>query len=147
LRSVPEDKSGTYVQIFRTGKIEAVTSRLVRDNVIIIRRFEERLMKATQNYLTLLKELGVTAPLMLHITLLGVRGVTLKTDVHAADAKAEISPIEGDDLLLPGLLIQSFDERPEEILHSSFDIVWNAGGFERSLNYDEDGNYSPQGEG
>ena len=124
-----------------------MSSRLVRDNVIIIRRFEERLIKATQNYLTLLKNLGVTAPLMLHITLLGVRGVTLKTDVHAADAKAEISPIEGDDLLLPGLLIQSFDERPEEILHSSFDIVWNAGGFERSLNYAEDGNYSPQAEG
>jgi hypothetical protein len=34
LRSVPEDKSGTYVQIFRTGKIEAVSSRLIGDNVI-----------------------------------------------------------------------------------------------------------------
>jgi len=103
-------------------------------------------MDVTELRHAVLKELGVTAPLMLHITLLGVRGVTLKTDVHAADARAEISPIEVDDLLLPGLLIQGFDEQPEEILHSSFDIVWNAGGFERSLNYDEEGNYSPQGE-
>jgi hypothetical protein len=131
-----------YVQIFRSGKIEAVTPDLVKDGVIRIKWFEERLIKTTQTYLTLLKDLDVTAPLMLNLTLLGVKGHKLKSSEHVVDVRAERSAIDRDDLLIPGQLIQSFEEKPERVLHSSFDAVWNAAGFDKSLNYDENENWT-----
>jgi Putative DNA-binding domain len=131
-----------YFQVFRTGKIESVSPNLIRDNIIVIKRFEERLIKATRTYLTILKELGAATPLMLNLSLLGVKDYKLKTEVYAATARADQSPIDRDDLLLPGQLIQSFEEQPEKILHSSFNAVWNAAGFDESLNYDENENWT-----
>ncbi|MDT4896407.1 MAG: hypothetical protein QOH25_1484 [Acidobacteriota bacterium] len=131
-----------YLQIFRTGKVEAVSPDLISDSYILIKWFEERLIKATDTYLTLLKDLRVAAPLLLHLSLLGVKGCKLKTEAFEIRAKAEKSPIDRDDLLLPGQLIQSFEEQPEKILHSSFNAVWNAAGFGGSLNYDENENWT-----
>jgi len=132
---------GTYLQIFRSGKIEAVSSELIKDKALWIKRFEQRLIKTTQTYLDLLRNLGADAPIMLHLSLIGVNEFKLRSEVHAADVNAERSPIERDQLILPGELIQDFDEKPEKILHRSFDIVWNAAGFEKSLNYDDDENW------
>lgn len=131
-----------YVQIFRTGKIEAVTPDLVKDGVILIKWFEERLIKTTQTYLTLLKDLGVAAPLMLNLTLLGVNGHKLKSSEYVVSVRAERAAIDRDDLLIPGQLIQSLEEKPERILHTSFNAVWNAAGFDESLNYDENENWT-----
>jgi hypothetical protein len=130
-----------YLQIFRTGKVEAVSPDLVKDGYILITWFEERLIKATQTYLTLLKDLGVAAPLMLNLSLLGVKDYKLRSANHIATIKADKSPIDRNDLLLPGQLIQSFDEQPEKILHPSFNAVWNATGFDESRNYDKNENW------
>lgn len=131
-----------YFQIFRTGKIESVSPNLISNSTIIIKRFEERLIKATRTYLSILKDSGAAAPLMLHLSLLGVKDYRLKTEVYAATARAEQSPIDRDELLLPGQLVQSFAEPPEKILHSSFNAVWQAAGFDESLNYDEHENWT-----
>jgi hypothetical protein len=126
-----------YLQIFRTGKVEAVSPDLIKDGYILIKWFEKRLIKATETYLSLLKDLRVAGPLLLNLSLLGVKGCKLKSEVFEVNARAEKSPIDRDDLLLPGQLIQSFEEQPEKILHSSFNAVWNAAGFGGSLNYGE----------
>ncbi len=54
------------------------------------------------------------------------------------------TPIEMDVLSLPEVLVDSYDVSAEKVLKPFFDFVWNACGFERSLNYDGSGNWRPK---
>jgi hypothetical protein len=130
-----------YLQIFRTGKLEAVSGDLIGESLIRQPKFEERIIAATDSYLKLLKALGVTAPLMLHLSLLGVKGYTVGEGTIIAGARPEWNNIEEDDLLLPGELIEGYEDSPTRMLRSSFDAVWNAAGAEGSPYYDEGDNW------
>lgn len=133
-----------YLQLFRTGKLEAVSGDLFNDGFIPEPSFEARLLEATYNYLALLKKLDVNAPLMLHLSLLRVKGYKIKSNSILAGATPDRTPIDEDDLLLPGEIIENFGEQPAQILRNSFDAIWNAAGMNRSPNYDENGNWSAQ---
>ena len=57
-----------------------------------------------------------------------------------------MGPNEGDRLtedmsILPEVVIQDRGEIPEQVLRPVFDRVWNAFGFARSFNYDEQNNW------
>jgi hypothetical protein len=130
-----------YLQIFRTGKLEAVSGDLVGEGRVRQPFFEERILAATHSYLKLLRSLGVTAPLLLHLSLLGVKGYTVGEGTVVAGATPEWKNIEENDLLLPGELIESYEDSPPRILKSSFDAVWNAAGSEGSPYYEGDDNW------
>ena len=49
--------------------------------------------------------------------------------------------IDRDVLNIPEVLLERFDESPPELLKPIFDSVWNACGYARSSNYDEDGKF------
>ena len=140
------DRGGrrNYLQIFRTGKLEAVSGDLISTGDIRQPGFEENLLSSTYSYLRLMKELGVAAPLLLHLSLLGVKGYTVGSGSFIAGARPEWTKIDEDDLLLPGELIESYNEAPPRILKNSFDAVWNAAGSERSPYYDKDNNWRAQ---
>lgn len=137
------DWSGTrnYLQIFRTGKLEAVSGDLVGEGRVRQPFFEERILEATYSYLKLLKGLGVTPPLLLHLSLLGVKGYTVGEGSVVAGATPEWKNIEEDDLLLLGELIESYEDSPPRILKSSFDAVWNAAGSAGSPYYEGNNNW------
>ncbi len=50
-------------------------------------------------------------------------------------------PIDRDLLLLPEAVIENYSIKSEEILRPLFDLIWNACGFQRSLNFDKNGNW------
>ena len=52
--------------------------------------------------------------------------------------------IDRNDLLIPDVLIENFDNDLIQKLKPLFDIVWNSCGYPRSLNYDNEGNWNPQ---
>ncbi len=57
-------------------------------------------------------------------------------------------PIDRDTLVLPEVFIEDYESIINEsevarTLRPIFDAIWNACGFERSYNYDEDGNWNP----
>ena len=56
----------------------------------------------------------------------------------------ESYPIDRDVLLFPEILVESYDVKPERVLKPIFDSVWNACGFAKSLNYNENDEWSPQ---
>ena len=39
-------------------------------------------------------------------------------------------------------MVEEFGCDPYRIMRPIFDAVWNAGGYERDLNYDEEGNWT-----
>ena len=46
-------------------------------------------------------------------------------------------------LILPDVLIEDYDCDVPAALRPVFDALWNAAGYERSLNYDENGCWNP----
>jgi hypothetical protein len=52
------------------------------------------------------------------------------------------STIDRDMLLLPDVLIETYTPDMPTLLRPLFDAVWNAAGWERSINYDEKGKWT-----
>lgn len=163
-----------YVQVFRSGAVETVDANILdverdRKHYIPARSFEMKNINAVYRRLLLLKKLGVTSPVVLHMSLLGVKNYRLflrdefytgNYDYSSFVIQAEHHPIDRDDLLLRGELIEDFqgehlagkDARgiPLLLIHSGrilrpvFDTVWNAAGFGRSLHYNARGEWAGQ---
>jgi hypothetical protein len=52
-----------------------------------------------------------------------------------------LRPIDRDVLVLPDVMVEDFGGDPSQIMRPLFDMIWNASGLERSLNYDDEGNW------
>lgn len=135
-----------YVQVFRTGGIEAVDAFMLRKDEHLGRlipsvEFERGLVTALPRYLAVQQALGVEPPVAILLTLVGVRGYSLATKLPIPD---DYTQIERDVLDLPEVLLDRFDittATAPQHLKPLFDIVWNATSYVRSLNYDEAGNW------
>jgi len=133
-----KDKAASYVQLFKNGIIEAVDSELLRQNKKIpITTLETKLLDSVSSYLSILKILNVELPIFVFLTLIGVRGYSMSEMRYWHSAYE----IDRDTLLLPEILIESFDDEVKTVLRPCFDSIWNACGLPRSLNYDKDGNW------
>ena len=49
----------------------------------------------------------------------------------------EIHTIDRDILQLPEVIIESYDVRAADVLKPFFDSIWNACGFKKSFNYND----------
>jgi hypothetical protein len=133
----------SYVQGFRAGTIEAVDTNLfVEENgkkTIPSTTFERDLIAAVDKYLKFQEALGIVPPIFVMITLLDVRGYSLgiKRDSRAST----INPIDRDVLLLPEMIVEEYKNNTAGLLRPAFDAVWQASGFLRSGNYDENGKW------
>jgi hypothetical protein len=154
-----------YLQVFRNGTIESVDTMIPTRTGLPMLSLERDLMNATTRGLGLINDLGITSPVLLHLTLLRVNGYRIEIEDQAPNfdlgflrQQAEQNPIQERDLLLPNLMIMedqllhyanltvadtSADERYAQqirrtgmLLRPLFDIIWNAGGFQESLHFD-----------
>jgi hypothetical protein len=130
----------SYLQIFRNGSIEAVEAYLLgcKGGMIPMTRVEEALLDAVGRFFSIQEQLGVEPPLLVMLSLLGVSGYTIGLDVSAVD----IHRIDRDALLVPEVLVESFDRDPAEVMKPAFDAIWNAAGWPRSKNYDDAGKWA-----
>lgn len=134
------DSYYSYVQIFCNGSIEAVDAFILSFKKTIPTPFEKGLLDALQRYLRIQKPLGVEPPLFIMLSLLGVSGYTMAYHPHDNSLPTQaIHPIDRDNLSVPEAVIESFDCDPVEVMKPVFDVVWNAAGWPRSMNYDESG--------
>lgn len=132
-----------YAQLYRTGIIEAVDRGMLeidRQGAIIPSGgFEKKLIEALTNYIKILKEFKINPPIAVMLTLSGVKDYRLATK-HTFHSISE--DILGKDILqLPETIIETLDIQAEQILKPSFDLIWNCYGFEKSDNFDEQGNW------
>src|SRR5207248_8818353 len=98
---------------------------------------EEMLIEATSKYTSFQRGLGVTPPMFIMLSLLDVKGYRLIKNENYGYSEGR--QIDRDDLLIPALKQESFDADPEYLLRPIFDRMWNAAGFRRSMNYNENG--------
>ncbi len=142
------DDRGSYTQAFVSGIIEAVDSFVLSDQaddpdsekVIPSLRFEETILEALPKYTCIQERLGVEPPVFVMLSLLGVKGRLMQVDTPDFSGVRDVQ-IDRDALLVPEIMVESFEYSPQEVLRPAFDAVWRAAGWERSMNYDEEGRW------
>ena len=141
-----EKKSHSYVQLFRNGVMEAVEGLLLRprgERLIIPRvAYERELITSLANYLSLLKTLSVEPPIFIFLTLLGVKGYFM--NAYSDPDIDEIYMIDRADLQLPEGIVEKYDDRAEDVLRPCFYAIWNACGFPKSFNYNDNDEWAPR---
>lgn len=139
--------SYSYLQVFRSGIIEAVNTSLFRERedkrFIYGTAYERELLEALPRLLSIQKQIGVEPPLFVMLSLLGVQGYTMGVD-RSQYRSDEVYPIERDVLNIPEVVVEDFDCDPAKTMKPVFDAIWNAAGLPRSMNYDESGNWIRQ---
>ena len=140
-----EERSSSYVQLFKNGIIEAVEGltldpHYTNGKLSIPIGYEGELIRSLPDYLSILKTLNVELPIFIFMTLVGVKGYSMTIDKRKCWI-GEVHTIDRDILLLPEIVIESYDVIAEDILRPCFDSIWNACGFSRSLNYDDTGEW------
>ena len=142
-------KSTAYTQFYRNGIIEAVGVLILGGSAYVQHgwqcdtyphvSFERELLTYLQKLLPIQEEIGVAPPVAVCLTLTQVKGMQMAS-------KFGRSPeIQEDHLVLPEGMLESFSEPPGRILKSLFDLIWNALGYEKSTNFDADGNWISRG--
>jgi len=133
-----ENKTAGYVQAFRNGCIEAADALLLSNHKYIPSvSFEDKVAKALRAYLRLVQRLDIQPPVYVALSLLRVAGyyMAVGNDFDPFDRKY----IDRSELLLPEIAVEDLSKDPYIVLRPSFDMVWNAAGWPRSMNYYDDG--------
>lgn len=133
------NRSCSYVQLFRTGIIESVTTELFNNRnghpSIPSTLFEQYFTKGLTKYLSVQNGLETEPPFFVFLSLVGVKNYDFPSDNHFPNI------IDRNDLLVSEVFIEDRSSQPEVILRPIFDSVWNAAGLPRSPNYDEKGKW------
>jgi hypothetical protein len=138
----PYGPSYSYIQVYRTGIIETVQGRLLASvsgtlHVIPSASYEMHLREYLSYCLGLLQELGASTPVLVALSFVQVRGLQLAVERGGYPEYGE--PIATDTLILPETVVEDFSMSIDKILRPLFDLVWNASGYARSLNFDANG--------
>ena len=138
----------SYVQLFRSGAIEATDCDLLRahngDLYIPTTAFERELIDALKGYASTQQSLGVEPPLVVMVTLSGVAGYRLAVSRRLMRPWDEGHVIDRGLLAIPPVLVETYSVNPAETLRPIFDAIWNAGGWSHCMNYGESGEWAPQ---
>jgi len=134
-------KGKSYVQFYRNGILESVDTAILAhhhdDFLIPGLGVEDKIITALKNHLSFYSEKNITLPILLFISLLNVKNYSIWNN--------KISPfdtnhcIDKENLLLPGILIEDYSKKAEDILKPCFDLIWNASGYSGSMYYDDNG--------
>lgn len=137
----------SYLQLFRSGAIEAVESMMLRslhereaglDPVIATGPFENVLIVALDRYLRLLELVQVEPPVCVLLSLVGVRGYRLALPDRMIDGVSHYQ-VDRDTLLLPEAMMQGYEEPADKLLQPAFDAIWQCVGYERDTLFGDSG--------
>jgi hypothetical protein len=109
------------------------------DKLIPSGAFEKSTLKSLEDYRTVLARLGVDPPFFVMLSLIGVAGYQMAVSDRFSSGG---SPIDRDTLVVPEILIERPEDDRAQAMRPSFDAVWNAAGWPRSRNYDEQGHWA-----
>jgi Putative DNA-binding domain len=137
-------KQRAYVQVFRTGAIEAVASPVVHgQDGINAQTLEAMIVKYTRIYAAMLHECGAEPPLAVMVSLIGVKDRELVPGFPGAYDSAT-AVIDRDQLHCAEVILEevpSGDPDCAKILRETLDQLANAAGRSSSASFDASGNF------
>jgi hypothetical protein len=130
-----------YTQVFRNGSIESVDTSILsasREHRFTSGSiYETRLLQALKRYVKAQQRLDVELPLVVMISLLGVKGYAIRFD--KTGFLVDDHRIDRSNLIVPEILIESYDCDLAGVMKPIFDTIANAAKWPCSMNYNEDG--------
>lgn len=129
-------KTDGYTQILRNGILEAIKANLTTEQndrrYISARWLCKLILEALPNYIKGLQALSVSTPIVVMLTLEGIKGVYLI--VNNGPFPDQRYPIDRSELYLPEVLFEEYGRKEEyqKALRPAFDILWNTVGFAAS---------------
>lgn len=132
-----------YTQLFRNGSLEATKAAIVKthEGQIFIRGrdLESHIFEVLTGYINGLSDLEIPAPLVVLITLEGVRGAAYRVQQHTPDDPEPA--IERDILFLPDCIVNEYacDGDYHRSVKPAFDALWNAAGRLSAQTFSQDG--------
>ncbi len=136
-----EGKHSGYLQVFRNGSFETVSTELFttqgEQGYLASLLFEREVINVVSRLVRLTGTLGIPGTCSIAVSLLGARGVLMTVDPYRNRFKQGY-PIDRDALIVPWAAIGDTDV--SAALRTSFDFVWQAAGWPGSQYYDADGN-------
>ena len=122
-----------YVQLFRSGAIEAVDTTLLEPyegypDFVPVGAFEQQITVAVHRYVVFQRKLGLVPPFFVMLTLVGVKGFKATTGPQTLGYYS----IDRDVLILPDVAIEGFDSSIGQILKPIFDTVAQSAGLPES---------------
>ena len=140
------DIAMSYTQVFRSGQVESVMGHILTEEnetrFLASVWYEQEIVKAVHSHFKGLESIGVQPPIVFMLTIMNAKGAFLSVDSRRRFGRP--TPIDRDVLIVPDVLFERFDNDIPQTLRPAFDAVWNACGFPRSANFDDDGNWSPR---
>ena len=134
-----------YTQIYRNGVIEAVRvgvlSSSEKPSIIPSLRYEETVVTYLPHCFQIMKKLGCNPPILVGISLIGVRGLKLARDFMVELNMGGSNAIVRDVLMLPEIVVEDLSTPVAQLLKPTLDLVWNACGFPSSPYFDEAGKW------
>ena len=89
--------------------------------------------------LILLKKFEIVPPIIIFVTLTGVKGKNFRRLKQDIDTVQHRYAIDRDILYLPEVFVKNSDSKAEEFLRRIFDALYQASGFMNCHNYNEQG--------
>lgn len=134
-----------YLQVFRSGIFETVATGLLiqREGMLQLPAggMEQKILAGIAKYLAAMKKIGVPLPVVVMLTLHGVKGYRLVFPSVWYDYN-ELQPIDRETLLLPDVLLEDYSTRIDGLMRPIFDALWQSAGFPACKNYTGDGHWS-----
>ncbi len=133
-----------YVQIFRTGAVEAVDSSILRsDDGIDIRKIDATIVRYARAYSAGLHQYGIDPPLAVMASLINIKGYNLITNADNIFGIEKQAADRGDLHLAPVLLEEVPSTEPQcgRALQPLLDQLWNAAGVSSAKSFNEAGEY------
>ena len=136
-----------YTQIFQNGVIEVTNKKVFwhdkREGFTFpARALPESLICALNNYMKGLRKLEITPPILLQISMMGIKGLSIYFDGTSLE---EPSPYKHDVLDLPASVISEFraDKNYQSVMAKQMHSLWNAFGLERCFYFNENDEWDP----
>ena len=120
--------SGSYIQLYKNGIIETVNSDIISANgnikSIPSGTFNRALVQHVPDYMSALEKLGVNLPIVILLTLIGVKGYSMAVNRPTFGG----AKIDRDILLIPEIILDKFEIISDD-LQPLVKSVWNAAGW------------------
>ena len=130
----------TYSQIFRNGILEVVDTILVslrsQEEELPMYGIEKKVMDQVTDYMVLLDQLGFQPPIYAFLSLSGIKGY--KVGRPDRNIYLHPEPIAVNEILLPEVVLDSFQTNIARAFRPVFDMIWNASGLSKSFNFNDD---------
>ncbi len=143
----------SYAQVYRNGCIESACSLWFwgEENPLLLPALsiEDWILEGISMYLKFYKGLSIEPPFVASASILGIRGFELTEKRVGAEFPRDhirkehtyqmFTKIPKEDLLLPEVIIDKFDDDIGSLMKAPFDALWNSAGWSKSPGYEDSG--------